>query len=166
MPYKPQDWKEARRLRALVLSRKGWTQRDIAEALGVTEGAVSQWLKRSREEGGKRALRTRKKSGRPPRLDPQQLRALAHLLDEGAMAAGFTAEFWTAKRVAKLIRRTFGVIFHPGYVSRLVSDLGFSVQKPAQRATQRNKRRVAYWLKVTWPRLKKRQSQKGAPSFL
>jgi predicted transcriptional regulator len=25
-----------------------WKQKDIAEALGVTEGAVSQWVKRAR----------------------------------------------------------------------------------------------------------------------
>jgi transcriptional regulator with XRE-family HTH domain len=34
----------------------GWKQKDIAEALGVTKGAVSQWLKRARE-GGIDALR-------------------------------------------------------------------------------------------------------------
>lgn len=164
MPYKPRDWREARRLQAWALSQKGWTQRLIAEALGVTEGAVSKWFKRSRDEGGKRALRTRQKAGRPPRLDPEQLRALAALLDQGPLAFGFIGEFWTAKRVAKVIRRTFRVSFHPGYVSRLVRTLGFSVQKPAQKASQRNNRRIAYWSKITWPRLKKRRGEKDAPS--
>jgi len=39
------DWREGRRFRAWELREKGWTQQRIAEALGVTQGAVSQWLK-------------------------------------------------------------------------------------------------------------------------
>ena len=37
------DWKEQRRWRALDLKRDGWTHHEIAEALDVTKGAVSQW---------------------------------------------------------------------------------------------------------------------------
>jgi predicted transcriptional regulator len=51
------DWREGRRLRALELKRKGWKQRDIADALGVTKGAVSQWMKRAKEEGVQGLLR-------------------------------------------------------------------------------------------------------------
>jgi predicted transcriptional regulator len=36
------DWKEWRRMRALALKQEGWTQRAIAEALGVSEPAVCQ----------------------------------------------------------------------------------------------------------------------------
>jgi predicted transcriptional regulator len=42
-----QEW---RRLRAWELWQQGWKQKDIATALGVTKGAESQWIKRSREE--------------------------------------------------------------------------------------------------------------------
>ena len=48
---KATDWREVRRRRAWELKQQGWKQRDIAVALGVTEGAVSQWLKRAREQG-------------------------------------------------------------------------------------------------------------------
>ncbi|MBI3725345.1 helix-turn-helix domain-containing protein, partial [bacterium] len=41
------NWREARRLRALDLRQLGWRQIEIARALGVTEGAVSQWMKRA-----------------------------------------------------------------------------------------------------------------------
>jgi Homeodomain-like domain len=40
----PNDWREGRRLRAWQLYEQGWKQKDIAVALGVTEGAVSQWM--------------------------------------------------------------------------------------------------------------------------
>ena len=55
----PVNWKEARRIRAWELVRKGWKQTDVAQALGVTRGAVSQWVSRARQEGPQ-ALRHRK----------------------------------------------------------------------------------------------------------
>src|SRR5215470_7158195 len=65
------DWREWRRLRALHLKQRGWYQRDIAEALGVREEAVSRWLARARD-GGPQALFARPAPGRflsrsPPR---------------------------------------------------------------------------------------------------
>jgi DNA-directed RNA polymerase specialized sigma24 family protein len=42
------DWREGRRRRAWELHEQDWSQRDIAAALGVTEGAVSQWMRRAR----------------------------------------------------------------------------------------------------------------------
>jgi hypothetical protein len=35
------DWKEWRRMRALSLKHEGWSQRTIAEALGVSDPADS-----------------------------------------------------------------------------------------------------------------------------
>lgn len=48
---KKADWREARRYRAWDLAQQGWKQQDIAQALGVSESAVSQWLKCGREQG-------------------------------------------------------------------------------------------------------------------
>ena len=60
------DWREGRRLRAWELHEAGWSQAAIAEALGVTEGAVSQWMRRAREGGGPEALRKRTGVGVAP----------------------------------------------------------------------------------------------------
>jgi len=50
------DWREGRRLRAFELKQLGWSQQQITEALGVSKGAVSQWMKRARDGGGVEAL--------------------------------------------------------------------------------------------------------------
>jgi hypothetical protein len=66
------DWREGRRRRAWELKEHGWKQQDSAAALGVTPGAVSQWLKRGREQGVE-GLRRHPAPGRQPRLTPEQL---------------------------------------------------------------------------------------------
>ena len=70
----PHNWKEARRLQAWHLKQQGWSQRQIATAMGVSEGAVSQWMKRARE-GGLEALRHRPPPGAPRRTYAGQVRA-------------------------------------------------------------------------------------------
>jgi transposase len=65
------DWREGRRLRALELKERGWKQTEIADALGVTEGTVSQWMKRAREEGAE-GLRHKPPPGATPRLSDDE----------------------------------------------------------------------------------------------
>src|SRR4051812_49539571 len=63
----PHDWREWRRMRALDLEQGGWKQREIAAALGVTEGAVSRWLAAARR-GGQEALLSHPAPGPAPKL--------------------------------------------------------------------------------------------------
>lgn len=149
------DWREGRRFRAWELHRKGWKQREIAEALGVTQGAVCQWLKRARE-GGVEALRTRKPPGAPPRLTLEQRAQIPELLKPGAEAFGFRGDIWTCARVAEVIRREFGVSYHPAHVSRILRDCGWSLQKPVRRASQQNEEAIQQWREERWPEVKKR----------
>src|SRR5438093_9334081 len=104
----PHDWREARRLRAWELAQDGWPQWAIAAALGITEGAVSQWLRQART-AGVAALRHRPRSGAQPKLAPDQLARLPGLLARGAAAFGFRGDLWTRPRVAALIEASFGV---------------------------------------------------------
>ena len=83
------DWREGRRLRAFELKQQGWAQQRIAEALGVSKGAVSQWMKRARQGGGAQALKRRPAPGAQPRLSEEQRMKLPELLERGTEAHGF-----------------------------------------------------------------------------
>lgn len=155
------DWREGRRFRAWELRKKSWTQQRIAEALGVTQGAVSQWLKKV-AEGGVETLRNRKRSGAPSRLTPSQKSELPELLSKGAESYGFRGEIWTCKRVASVIRGHYGVSYHPAHVSRILRSLEWSLQKPKPRANQRNEDKIREWLKEKWPEIRKKGRKKIA----
>src|SRR5512135_3526431 len=96
------DWREERRKRAWQVKEQGWQQKDIATALGVSEGAVSQWLKRGRERGVE-ALNAHPPTGVTPRLTAEQKAQVPELLAKGAEAYGFRGDVWTASRVAQVI---------------------------------------------------------------
>ena len=159
----PVDWREGRRLRAWELYQQGWKQKDIAAALGVTQGAVSQWVKRGRD-GGVSGLRRRTAPGSTPRLNNEQREQLRAALAKGAPAFGFVGEVWTTKRIAALIKDLFGVSYHRAHVSRIMRVLGQSVQLPQVQATQRDDGAIAAWHTERWPALKKRREPKDAPS--
>jgi transposase len=159
----PTDWREGRRLRAWALHQHGWKQTEIAAALGVTQGAVSQWLKRGRQ-GGTEGLRRRPAPGAQPRLTPEQRTELMAVLAQGAEAFGFLGDIWTTKRIATVIKRVFGVPYHRAHISRLLRALGLSVQLPTTRATQRDDTDIQAWWDERWPDLKKRLSARDAPS--
>src|SRR5215469_12349155 len=157
------DWREGRRRRAWELKEQGWKQQDIAAALGVTPGAVSQWLKRGREQGVE-GLRRHPAPGRQPRLSPEQLAELPALVEAGAEAYGFRGQVWTCQRVAEVIRRTFGVTYHPAHVSRLLHAVRHSVQRPVERAAQRDATALAAWWRERWPALEKKRPTKDVLS--
>jgi transposase len=158
------DWREGRRHRAWELKQQGWKQQDIAAALGVTAGAVSQWLKRGREQGVE-GLRRHPAPRRQPRLTTEQLVQLPALLERGAPVYGFRGQVWTCKRVAQVIRRTFGVTYHPAHVSRLLHAVRHSVQRPRTRATQRSETAIQAWWQERWPALEKKRATKVGRSF-
>ena len=158
------NWREARRLQAWHLKQQGWSQRRIAEALGVSEGAVSQWMTRAR--GGAEALRHRPPPGAPSRLTAAQRAHLPTLLQQGPEAYGFRGELWTRGRLAAVIRLAFGVSDPLTQIGRVCKALRWSLQKPARRARQRDEAAIARWRDEIWPTIKKgrRNSNKASSS--
>ena len=156
------DWREERRKQAWKLKEQNWQQKDIAVALGVSEGAVSHWMKRGRE-GGIEALEAHPPKGVSPRLTAQQKAQLPALLAKGAEAYGFRGDVWTASRVAEVIYRTFGVRYHRDHVSRLLREAGWSRQQPIERASQRDEEAIKQWSEERWPAIKKKPNRKSTP---
>jgi transposase len=154
MNQSPHNWQEARRLQAWQLQQQGWSQRQIAKALGVSAGAVSQWMTRARASGPD-TLRWRPHPGAARRLAPEQLARLPELLHRGAEAYGFRGQVWTRGRIAAVIQLAFGISDPPRHVGRLCQVIHWSPQKPARRARQRDEAAIARGREETWPALKR-----------
>ncbi len=138
----------------MYLKRRGWPQRDIAEALDVSEVSISRWLADA-GDGGPEA-RARPASGPPPRLTPAQKRSIPELLWHGPEADGFRGRVWTCARAARAIEEEFGVRYHKDHVGRLLRDLGRAPQQPIRRAIQRDEAAIRRWRDETWPGLRRR----------
>jgi transposase len=159
-----QDWKTARRMRAYELKQAGWKQQRVAEALGVSKMAVSQWMTTAATQGIT-GLQARARPGAPRRLRDEQLHLLPDFLSHGAEAYGFGGEVWTCARVGKVIEQEFKVTYDKSQVSRLLKRLNWTPQKPVERASQRNEAAIDHWRNEVWGELKKRRIMSVASLF-
>lgn len=129
----------------------------IARSLKVGPQTVRRW-RRTYNACGRDGLGSRKHPGSKPRLNPQQHERLAQLLLLTPGQCGFERYLWTTSLIADLIRREFAVSYHHDTVGFLLRDLGFSWQKPACRAKERDEARVEAWRREVWPGILKKVS--------
>jgi transposase len=152
---------EERRMQAARLFRQGVSQAEVARRLEVSRQSVSRWYAEW-SEGGRKALKGAGRAGRLPRLTRAQLDRVDQELRKGAVAHGYDTELWTLVRVAEVIEATTGVRYHPGHVWRVLKQLGWSRQRPARSAVERDDAAIANWRANEWPRVKETPAA-GAP---
>jgi transposase len=155
------DVLEQRRMEAARLLRAGISQADVARQVGVHRQSVSRWDKELKESGI-RGLKKAGRAGRKPLLSAADLRRIESKLKQGAQANGYSTELWTTFRVADLIEQECGIKYHPAHVWRILQELGWSCQRPAKRALERDEEKIERWKKRRWPELKKKPRGKSA----
>ena len=148
---------QARRLQAIGLLKEGHSQVEIAQKLGVSSAAVSQW-KKAHAQGGADALLAQVHPGPTPKLSAKQCQRLVGYLQQGPRRHGWPTDLWTLPRIAELIARKFGVEYDQSGVWRLLRRLGWSCQKPERRARERDQATIDQWRNKDWSRIKKRAS--------
>ena len=156
-PVGTPDELERRRLRAVALLTQGHPPVEVARMVGVNRRSVRRWKAAYRQKG-RPALEARPASGRPPKLPASQTRRLERELLRGAQAAGFASDLWTGSRVARLIEQRFRVHYHVDPIGRWLHARGWSPQKPARRASERDEVGIRQWINQTWPALKKKRA--------
>ena len=145
---------ERRRKRGVALLEKGLSLSEVARRVGASVSSVSQW-RDAYDGNGEAGLAPKPTPGRPRKLDPSQYPRLWEMLLQGAMAYGHPNDLWTLKRIARVLRREFGVKYHPNHVWKLLREAGWSCQVPDRRAIQRDEEAIAHWKRYKWPAIKK-----------
>ena len=134
---------------------RGRAPAEVAQDLGVDAQTVRAW-RRAYREGGRAALASRKPPGRPALLTDAQRERLAGLLERTPAECGFDRYLWTQQLIADLIAREFGVSYHHDHVGVILKALGFTHQKPARRARERDEQKIEAWRREDWPALLKK----------
>ncbi|MBB5156824.1 winged helix-turn-helix domain-containing protein [Saccharopolyspora phatthalungensis] len=149
------DGLRERRMRAAEMFRRGKRQVDVASALGVSAQTASRWYQMW-QDGGRAALEGAGRAGRMPKLSDEQLAEVETELIKGPRAHGFATEMWTLARVSEVIERVTGVRYSQTQTWTILRErLGWSRQRPARRATERDDAAIEEWIKTDWPRIKK-----------
>ena len=154
-PHGSPEQLERRRRKALELLEQGYQPVEVANKVGVDRRSIRRWKAAYRKKG-MQAIQAKPAPGRPPKLDTKARKKLERLLIKGAKVCGFPTDLWTCPRVARLIKRHFGVDYHVDHIGRLLHSLGFSPQRPQRRAIERDEEQVRRWVKHQWPRIKKK----------
>src|SRR3954469_3859871 len=115
--------------------------------------SANRW-RRALAAGGRPALASKGPGGARCRLTPAQLSEPQVLLDVGPGAWGWTDQCWTLARIAAVVHERFGVDYTLPGVDLLLHRIGWSVQVPARRASERDEDRIAAWREETWPQIK------------
>src|SRR5882724_5589439 len=125
------DEMETRRLEAVQDLQRGLTQSSVARKFGVSRTTASRW-NRALQQNGADGLRKRRATGRPSRLDREQLQMIPDIFAQGAIIHGFPDSRWTTARLAAVIEARFGVRYDHDHVGRLMQKLG--LREPKRRA--------------------------------
>ena len=158
------EWERVRVIAANMLD-DGKAPAEVARHLGVAAQTVRGWG-RDYRAGGRAALVGRPRpTGRPAKLTAAQRQALAGLLVKPPAECGFAGRhLWTQQLIAELIAREFGVSYHHDHVGVVLKALGFTHQKPARRARERDEQKIEAWRREYWPGLLKKVPGAAASS--
>ena len=153
---------ERRRRRVVQLLDDGESPSDIARIFGCSRSSVYRWdAARASPEG----LAAKPHPGAHVKLNEKQLGELEAFLKQGALAHGWSTDLWTAKRVAQLVKRCFGIKYHPEGLRLLLKNrLGWTSQKPVRRARERDEVGITRWVREDFPRIKRGRADAGRTS--
>lgn len=153
------------RVRGVSQIRKGVSPELVAETLGVNRVTVYRWMARFANDGYS-GLKRKKAPGKPPALDHFQMRSLYHMIvDTTPDQQKLPFALWTLAGIRECIRRRFGVLLSKATLGRVMARLGFSFQKPIQRAYEQNTSLVKTWLTEEFPKIQRLAKQEGAEIF-
>ena len=154
-PYGTAKLLEKRRQKAIDLLITGEKVSVVARRLNTSRISVHRWL-RTYRENGLDSIKSKPTPGRTTKLTRFQRGKLVKLLLKGPRVAGYKTNLWTLKRIAQLIKKHFGVRYHPCHIWKLLQNLDWSCQKPECRASQRDEKAIEKWKRYKWPWIKKK----------
>jgi len=101
----------------------------IGALFGNSPRTVSNWIKSINATGDIESLRSKKQSGRPPRLSDVQREELKEVIQESPEKHGIAINIWDGKSLSAYIEMQYGIIMKTRTCQRLFHQLGFSLKR-------------------------------------
>ena len=158
---------ETIRLMAVERVREGEDASTVIASYGFCRTTIYKWLKKAQGRGRSlRALRSRKGTGRPPKLTAKQARQVLRWMNgRDPRQYGFDFGLWTRQLVAELIADKFGIELSLASVGKLLAILGLTPQKPLMRAYERDPAAIEAWKRDSYPSIAARAKRRGAEIY-
>lgn len=127
---------------------------EVIKVFGLHRSCIYRWLNKY-DIGGLGSLDSRKAKGPASKITFQQKQQLARMLLKNPTQLSFEYALWTIQMIVDLIERKFNVRYSVVQVSYILKEIGFSKQKPLQRAYEQDPQKVEQWLQKDYPTIKK-----------
>lgn len=126
---------------------------------------IFRWLQ-AYHAGGWEALKARKISGRPSKLNAGQMQWLYRtIVGKNPLQLGFAFALWTREMIRELILKRYAVRLALSTVGKVLRDLGLTCQRPLYRAFEQNPSLVQAWLEHEFPKIQKEAKRLKAQVF-
>jgi transposase len=141
----------------VALNHAGCQQNKVARLFGISVRSLQRW-NAVWQAGGNAALDaidTVGSPGRPAKLTATRAQEILSWIARDPTEFGFVTSWWTAPRLAEVIRRRFGISINHRYLNRWLHQHGVSPQLPESRPAERNQDLIDAWVHWRWPGIKR-----------
>ena len=135
------------RLHGILLIAQGMSGGQVAQLLGDAPRTVAYWVRRFEQEG-LAGLVDGERSGRPRRLNQEQVRQIDVALRQTPRDFGLIGNVWDGKTLAAFIYQQYNVTLGVRQCQRIFRQLGFRLRKPRPQIARADPREQARFKKT------------------
>jgi transposase len=117
------EGREAERVVAAIIYKRGPSVPMIADWLDVREQTVYRWFDRLEDEPIEQAIQHRPRPGRPSKLEAAEREQFLQALNESPEASGYDRSAWTIDLASEYLDDEFDVEYSQRHVRRLLQDV-------------------------------------------
>jgi transposase len=117
------------RLHGLLLVAQGMSCPEVSRLLGDSPRTVEYWVRRF-EEKGLAGLVEGERSGRPGRLNDEQMEEIKSALRQPPESVGIANGLWDGKGLSAFIKKRYGVALGVRQCQYMFNSFGFRRRKP------------------------------------
>jgi transposase len=127
----------------LFLEKKNESCDSIGALFGNSPRTISNWIKRINATGDIESLRSKKQSGRPPRLSQEQKQELILVIQQSPEKHGITSNVWDGKSLSAYIEKRYSIVMKTRTCQRLFHQLGFKLKRARPVVARANEEKKA-----------------------